>query len=99
MPDWVIWVILAAVLAAGEVAASFTFILGPIALAALVAGGVAAVGGPIEAQLAVFIVSSIAIAGAAAADRQAPPADPGGDPDRDRCADRSPRGRPRPGRR
>jgi membrane protein implicated in regulation of membrane protease activity len=60
MPDWVIWVILAAVLAAGEVAASFTFILGPVALAALVPAVVAAVGAPIEAQLASFIVASIA---------------------------------------
>jgi membrane protein implicated in regulation of membrane protease activity len=60
MPDWVIWVILAAVLAAGEVAASFTFILGPIAIAALVPAIVAAVGAPIEAQIASFIVASIA---------------------------------------
>ena len=60
MPDWVIWVILAAVLAAGEVAASFTFILGPIAIAALVPALVAAVGAPIEAQIASFIVASIA---------------------------------------
>src|ERR671920_127873 len=60
MPDWVIWVILAAVLAAGEVAASFTFILGPVALAALVPAVVAAAGAPIEAQLASFIVASIA---------------------------------------
>jgi membrane protein implicated in regulation of membrane protease activity len=59
MPDWVIWVILAAVLAAGEVAASFTFILGPVALAALAAALVASLGGPIAAQLAVFIVASI----------------------------------------
>lgn len=60
MPDWVIWVILAAVLAAGEVLASFTFILGPIAIAALAPAVVALVGGPIEAQLGAFIVASIA---------------------------------------
>jgi len=60
MPDWVIWVILAAVLAAGEVAASFTFILGPVAIAALVPAVVAAVGAPMEAQIASFIVASIA---------------------------------------
>jgi membrane protein implicated in regulation of membrane protease activity len=59
MPDWAIWVIAAAVLAAGEVAASFTFILGPVALAALVGALVAAVGAPVEAQLAAFIVASI----------------------------------------
>jgi membrane protein implicated in regulation of membrane protease activity len=60
MPDWVIWVILAAVLAAGEVLASFTFILGPIAIAALIPAVIAAVGGPIEAQIASFIVASVA---------------------------------------
>ena len=60
MPDWVIWVILAAVLAAGEVLASFTFILGPIAIAALVPAAIAAVGGPMEAQIAAFIVASVA---------------------------------------
>jgi membrane protein implicated in regulation of membrane protease activity len=56
MPDWVIWVIAAGVLAAGEVAASFTFVLGPVALAALLAAVIAAV----AAQLIVFIVASIA---------------------------------------
>jgi len=60
MPDWGIWLILAAVLAAGEVAASFTFILGPIAIAALVPALVAAVGAPMEAQIVAFIVASIA---------------------------------------
>ena len=60
MPDWVIWVILAAVLAAGEVMASFTFILGPIAIAAVAPAIVAAAGGPIELQIGTFIVASIA---------------------------------------
>ena len=60
MPDWVIWVILAALLAAAEVMASFTFILGPIAIAALVPAIVAALGGALELQLASFIVASIA---------------------------------------
>lgn len=60
MPDWVIWVILASLLAAGEVAASFTFILGPVALAALVTAPVAALGAPITVQLVVFIIASIA---------------------------------------
>jgi|SRR4051794_16246308 membrane protein implicated in regulation of membrane protease activity len=59
MPDWVIWVILAAVFAAGEVLASFTFILGPLALAALPAALVAAVGGAIELQIATFIVAAV----------------------------------------
>ena len=60
MPDWGIWLIIAALLAAGEVAASFTFILGPIALAALLGALVAAVGAPVEAQIIAFIVASIA---------------------------------------
>jgi membrane protein implicated in regulation of membrane protease activity len=59
MPDWGIWLILAAVLAAGEVAASFTFILGPVAIAALVPALFAALGAPIEAQIVAFIVASI----------------------------------------
>ena len=59
MPDWVIWIIGAAALVAGEV---FTlgFIMGPIALAALLAAVVAAAGGGIGLQLAVFIVGSVA---------------------------------------
>jgi membrane protein implicated in regulation of membrane protease activity len=60
MPDWVLWVIAAGVLAAGEVMASFTFIMGPIALAALVGAVVAAVGAPVGAQIAAFIVASVA---------------------------------------
>ena len=60
MPDWGIWLIAAALLAAGEVAASFTFILGPVAIAALVPALVAALGAPIEAQIIAFIVASIA---------------------------------------
>ena len=60
MPDWVIWVILAAVLAAGEAVASFTFILGPLAIAAIVPAIVAAAGGAIELQLGAFILASIA---------------------------------------
>ena len=59
MPDWVIWIIGAAALVAGEV---FTlgFILGPVALAALLAALVAAAGGGLGLQLAVFIVGSVA---------------------------------------
>src|SRR5688500_5008891 len=60
MPDWVLWIIAAAVLAAGEALASFTFILGPIALAAVIAGIVAAVGAGMAVQWAVFILASIA---------------------------------------
>jgi membrane protein implicated in regulation of membrane protease activity len=60
MPDWGIWLIAAALLAAGEVAAQFTFILGPVALAALVPAAAAAVGAPVEVQIILFIIASIA---------------------------------------
>jgi membrane protein implicated in regulation of membrane protease activity len=63
MPDWVLWVIAAAVLAAGEAMASFTFILGPLALAALVAAIVAAAGLSAGVQLGVFIVAWVASIG------------------------------------
>jgi membrane protein implicated in regulation of membrane protease activity len=62
MPDWVPWIIGAAVLVIGEV---FTlgFILGPIALAALLAAAVAALGGGLGLQLVVFILGSVASLG------------------------------------
>jgi membrane protein implicated in regulation of membrane protease activity len=60
MPDWGIWLIAAALLAAGEVAAQFTFILGPIAIASLVPALLAGLGAPIEAQIIAFIIASIA---------------------------------------
>ena len=60
MPDWVIWVVLAALLVAGEVVAAFTFILGPLALAAIVPALVAVAGGSLELQIGSFIVASIA---------------------------------------
>lgn len=59
MPDWVVWAIAAAVLAAGEVATT-AFLAGPIALAAVLASAVALAGGGIELQLATFIAGSIA---------------------------------------
>ena len=58
MPDWVLWMIAAALLAAGEVA-SLSFILGPVALAALAAGIVALAGVAVEVQFIVFILGSI----------------------------------------
>jgi membrane protein implicated in regulation of membrane protease activity len=60
VPDWVIWVIVAVVLAVGEIATPGLFVLGPVALAALLALLVAAVGGPLLLQLIVFGVASIA---------------------------------------
>jgi membrane protein implicated in regulation of membrane protease activity len=59
MPDWVFWLIFAAVLAAGEVA-TLGFFLGAVALAALPAALVAAVGGSLTLQLLVFIIGSVA---------------------------------------
>ena len=59
MPEWVLWMIAAAALAIGEVA-TVSFFLGPIALAAVLAAIVAAVGGGLELQWAAFIIASIA---------------------------------------
>ena len=58
MPDWVFWLIFAAVLAAGEVA-TLGFFLGAVALAALPAALVAAAGGSLTLQLIVFIVGAV----------------------------------------
>ena len=58
MPDWVFWLIFAAVLAAGEVA-TLGFFLGAVALAALPAAAVAAAGGSVSLQLIVFILCSV----------------------------------------
>ena len=59
MPEWVLWVIAAGVLATAEI---FTlgFFLGPIALAALLAAVVAAAGAPVELQVAAFAAGSVA---------------------------------------
>ena len=60
MPGWAIWLIIAAALAAGEVATSGLFILGPLAVAALLAAIASAVGLGILAPFIVFIVASVA---------------------------------------
>jgi membrane protein implicated in regulation of membrane protease activity len=57
MPEWVIWVIAASALAAGEIV-TLGFFLGPIAIAAALAAIVAAVGLPVEVQVAVFAIAS-----------------------------------------
>lgn len=59
MPDWVVWLLVAVALAAGEV---FTlgFFLGPVALAAALVALTAAVGLGTEIQLGVFLVASLA---------------------------------------
>lgn len=59
MPDWVIWVIAAGVLAVGEMA-SLSFFLGPIAVAAAIAALAALAGAGLALQLVVFIAASMA---------------------------------------
>ena len=63
MPDWVIWAILSVLLAVGEIFTPGLFFLGPIALAALAATVVAAVGGGLLVQIIVFAVGSFAAVG------------------------------------
>ena len=59
MPDWVVWILIAAGLAAGEVV-TLGFFLAPIALAAVLAAVVALVGAALELQIGAFILGSIA---------------------------------------
>ena len=59
MADWVLWVIAAGVLAAGEVV-TIRFFLGPIAVAAAIAAIVAVAGGGTVLQFIVFILCSLA---------------------------------------
>ncbi len=58
MPDWVLWLIAAAALAAGEVL-TLGFFLGPIALAAMLAALVAGIGAAGEIQFVTFIAASV----------------------------------------
>jgi membrane protein implicated in regulation of membrane protease activity len=60
MPAWLIWALLAVFLAAGEIVTPGMFFLGPVALAAVVAGIAAAVGLGVIVQLLLFIAGSIA---------------------------------------
>ena len=62
MPDWVVWAVAAAVLAAGE-AATASLVLGPIALAAAVAAIVAAAGAGVGVQVIAFVLGSVAALG------------------------------------
>lgn len=59
MDDWIYWMIFAVVMAAIELAVFSIFVFGPLALAAAVTAVVAALGGTIELQLAVFIVLAL----------------------------------------
>ena len=60
MPAWLIWALAAVVLAVGEILTPGMFFLGPVALAAVVAGVAAAVGLGVVVQLLVFIAGSLA---------------------------------------
>ena len=63
MPAWVIWAIVAVLLAVSEIFTPGLFFLGPIALAALAATIVAALGGGIWIQIIVFGLGSFAAVG------------------------------------
>jgi membrane protein implicated in regulation of membrane protease activity len=60
MPGWVIWAIVAVALAIGEVLTPGLFFLGPVAVAAVVAALVAALGAGTVIQLIVFIAGAVA---------------------------------------
>lgn len=60
MPAWLLWAIAAILLAVGELLTPGLFFLGPIAVAAVLAALVAAVGAGAAVQLIVFLGASIA---------------------------------------
>jgi membrane protein implicated in regulation of membrane protease activity len=60
MPDWVIWSIVAVLLGIGELVTPGMFFLGPVALAAVAAALLAAVGIGAVGQLLVFVLGAIA---------------------------------------
>jgi membrane protein implicated in regulation of membrane protease activity len=60
MVDWLIWAIVAAGLAVGEIFTPGLFFLGPVALASVAAGVVAVAGAGAVLQLIVFIAGSLA---------------------------------------
>ena len=63
MAGWLIWVVVAVVLAVGEILTPGLFFLGPVALAAVSGAVVAAVGGAVWLQLVVFVAASAASLG------------------------------------
>ena len=63
MPAWVVWSIVAVLLAIGEIFTPGLFFLGPIALAAVASTVVAALGGAVWLQVVVFGVGSFAAVG------------------------------------
>jgi membrane protein implicated in regulation of membrane protease activity len=63
MADWVIWAVVAVLLAVGEVFTPGLFFLGPVALAAAAATATAALGGAVWLQVVVFGLGSVAAVG------------------------------------
>jgi membrane protein implicated in regulation of membrane protease activity len=63
VPAWLIWAVVAVLLAVGEIFTPGLFFLGPIALAALASTVVAALGGAVWLQIVVFGVGSFAAVG------------------------------------
>jgi membrane protein implicated in regulation of membrane protease activity len=59
MSAWAVWLILAGLLAAGEIVTTL-FVLGPLAVAAVLAAGVALVGAGIALQLVAFAAAALA---------------------------------------
>lgn len=63
MPAWVLWTVIAVGLALGELATPGLFFLGPVAIAAAVAGVVSLIGIAAWLQVLVFLVTAIASVG------------------------------------
>ena len=59
MPEWVLWMIAAGALAVGEIF-TLSFFLGPVAVAAALAGVAAAIGAAPGVQIVIFTLASIA---------------------------------------
>ena len=60
MPAWLIWAIVAAGLAVGEILTPGLFFLGPVAIAAVIAAVLAVIGLGAAVQLLAFVIASIA---------------------------------------
>ncbi|MDX6411396.1 MAG: hypothetical protein QOE91_912 [Gaiellaceae bacterium] len=63
MPGWVVWAIVAVALALGELATPGLFFLGPVAVAAVVAGVVSLIGIAAWLQVLIFLLVSVASLG------------------------------------
>jgi membrane protein implicated in regulation of membrane protease activity len=63
VPGWVVWAIVAVALALGELATPGLFFLGPVAVAAVVAGVVSLIGIAAWLQVLIFLLVSVASLG------------------------------------